>query len=275
MTSPFSTPSKRIVNMGIEYYRELSDGHKIPVLGLGTWQLNGSECKYAVRKALELGYRHIDTAERYWNQPEIGEAIKDFDRSSIFLTSKVWRSNLHYDDVVKSCDRTLRELNTSYLDLYLIHWPNSNIPIRETFKALGELVSNGKVRSVGVSNFTISLLKDSFEASDVPVTVDQVEFNPYSYEKELLEFCNDNKVIVTAYSPLGSGSLIRDRAIVDIANRHDKTPAQICLRWCLQKGTVVIPRSGSEEHLKENTKIFDWEISEKDMTRIDSLNRGW
>jgi len=261
--------------MSEQFDKELSNGHRIPVLGLGTWHLSGSECRYVVRKALELGYRHIDTAEMYGNQREIGEAIKGFSRSKMFVTSKVWSSNLLYNDVLKACDRTLLELDTSYLDLYLIHWPNPSVPLKETFKALEELVSEGKVRSVGVSNFDVSLLRDALEVAGIPVTVDQVRFHPYSYERDLIEFCKDNKVVVTAYSPLGRGSMISDRTIWDTAAKYNKTPAQICLRWCLQKGTVVIPKARSEEHLKENMGIFDWRISEGDIERIDSLNRNW
>jgi len=210
----------------------------------------------------------------YGNQLEIGEAIGDFDRSRIFLTSKVWSNHLHYDDVLRTCDETLRDLGTSYLDLYLIHWPNPSVPLKETFKALEELVTRGKVRSVGVSNFSTNLMREALRVSKIPVTVNQVKFHPSSYDSELLEFCNSNKIVVTAYSPLGRGNLVRDRTIVEIANKYNRTPAQICLRWCLQKSTVVIPKSRSEEHLKENMEIFGWEISEEDMRRIDSLSRS-
>jgi diketogulonate reductase-like aldo/keto reductase len=258
--------------MSLQYDRELRDGRMIPVLGLGTWNLGGSECKYAVKRALELGYRHIDTAEMYGNHREIGEAMTGFDRSKIFLTSKVWSNHLHYDDLQKACDRTLRELSISYLDLYLIHWPNPRVPLKETFKALEELVASGRVRSVGVSNFDVSLLRESLEVSGTPVTVDQVKFHPYSYDKELIEFCNSNRIVVTAYSPLERGSLVRERTVMDVASKYRKTPAQICLRWCLQKGTVVIPKARSEDHLRENMEIFDWKISEEDMSRMDPLS---
>jgi diketogulonate reductase-like aldo/keto reductase len=244
----------------------------IPVLGLGTWTLGGSECRYVVKRALELGYRHIDTAEMYGNHRAIGEAMKGFDRSKIFLTSKVWSNHLHYDDLLRACDRALQELGISYLDLYLIHHPNPRVPLKETFKALEELVASGRVRSVGVSNFDVSLVKESFEVSRTSVTVDEVKFNPQSWDRKLLEFCNDNRIVVTAYSPLGRGSLVRDRTVMDVASKYGKTSAQICLRWCLQKGTVVIPEARSDEHLRENIEIFDWEVSEEDMRRMDSLS---
>jgi diketogulonate reductase-like aldo/keto reductase len=253
---------------------EMKDGNKIPVLGLGTWQLTGENCRDIVKKALELDYRHIDTAEGYGNQSEIGKGIKNFERSKIFLTSKVWMNHLHYDDVINACNRTLKELNTDYLDLYLIHWPNPEVPLEETFGALEELVDDGKTKSVGVSNFSINLLKEALEVAEIPITVNQVEFHPYLYRKDLLEFCNKNRIVLTAYSPLGRGILFQDETIREIADKYRKTPAQICLRWGLQKGVVVIPKSGSEKHLKENFAIFDWNISQGDMERIDSLDRG-
>ena len=256
--------------MSLQDDRELIDGHRIPVLGLGTWNLTGQRCVSAVSRALELGYRHIDTAEMYGNQAEIGDAIKTFPRSALFLTSKVWSNHLHHDDIHRACDNTLHQLGTSYLDLYLIHWPNISVPLTETFKALKELVDQGKVRSVGVSNFDTELMKKSLDVSGAPVTVDQVRFHPFSYDKNLLDFCLGKGIVVTAYSPLGRGNILSNRIIQSIAKKVGKTPAQICLRWCLQKGTIVIPKAGSEEHLRENMDVFDWEINEEDMKRIDS-----
>lgn len=257
----------------------LNDGNKIPALGLGTWQLTGRKCVQAVKTALKLGYRHIDTAELYENQAEIGEAIKDFDRRKLFLTSKVWFNNLRYDDVLASCEKTLKELKTNYLDLFLIHWPNRQIPLKETLDAFKELLNDGRVESVGVSNFTIHHLKDALKiakakAVSVPITVNQVEFHPRFYQKELLEFCKKNKIVVTAYSPLGRGALLEDKTLKEIAARRGKTPAQVCLRWALEKGAVVIPKASSEEHLKENLRVFGWRLSKQDAEKIDSLNKN-
>ena len=263
-----------MIFMSIRPELEMKDGNKIPVLGLGTWQLTGENCRNVVKEALELNYRRIDTAEIYENQSEIGKGIKNFQGSKIFLTSKVWMNHLRYDDVINACNRSLKELNTSYLDLYLIHWPNPEVPLKETFEALGELVDDGKTKSVGVSNFSINLLKEALDVAEVPIAVDQVEFHPYLYRKDLLEFCNKNKIVLTAYSPLGRGILFQDETIREIAGKYKKTPAQICLRWGLQNGAVVIPKSGSEKHLKENFVIFDWNISQEDMKRIDSLDKG-
>ncbi len=253
---------------------EMKDRNRIPALGLGTWRLFGEHCQYIVKKALDLGYRHIDTAEMYGNQSEIGKALTGYDRSEIFLTSKVWKSNLHYENVIKACNKTLEELNTDYLDLYLIHWPNRAISLEETLGAFEKLMRVGKVRSFGVSNFTINHLKEAFNVSKNLLMVNQVEFHPYLYQKELLDFCTNNGLVLTAYSPLGKGNLVQDTLIKEYAVKYNKTPAQICLRWSLQKGVVVIPKSGSEEHLQENLEIFDWEISGRDSKRIDSLHQN-
>lgn len=249
----------------------LKTENSIPSLGLGTWRLSGIRGIKTVRKALELGYRHIDTAEIYNNQQEIGKAIKKFDRSELFLTSKVWKSNLHYEDVLDACDSTLKELNTSYLDLYLIHWPNRNVPLEETFKSMMELQRDGKVRSIGVSNFNIPLLKEAMRISEFPICVNQVEFHPYLYQKELLNFCKENEIILTAYSPLSKGKVSRDETLKTVGEKYNKTPAQVTLRWMLQKDIAVIPKASSTEHLKENLNVFEFELSEKDMKKVDSI----
>jgi diketogulonate reductase-like aldo/keto reductase len=253
----------------IEY--KMKDGNIIPALGLGTWKLVGTECSRVIRMAIKLGYKHIDTAEIYGNQREIGEALRDFDRSKVFLTSKVWKDHMHFNDVIKACNRTLEDLKSDYLDLYLIHWPNEEVSVAETFRAFEKLLRDRKIKSVGVSNFTIAHLKDALRVAKIPITVNQVEFHPYNYQRELLDFCKDNNIVLTAYSPLGEGELLREKTIKEIADKYNRTPAQICIRWSLQKGIVVIPKASSEDHLNENLDIFDWAISEEDVKRLDSL----
>jgi diketogulonate reductase-like aldo/keto reductase len=256
------------------YDFELNDGNYIPAVGLGTRRTKGEKCIEIVRKALNIGYRHIDTAEIYGNEADIGKTFKDFDRAKIFLVSKVWRSNLHFNDVIEACNNSLEKLSTNYLDLYLIHRPDAKVPLKETFEAFKVLIDKGKLKSVGVSNFTIDLLKMATKTIDIPITVNQVEFHPYLSRKKLLEFCKSHKIVITAYAPLGMGVLIQDKTLGLLGDKYNKSPAQICLRWNVQKGVAVIPRSYSEIHLKENLDIFNWEISKEDMETIDSLNRN-
>jgi diketogulonate reductase-like aldo/keto reductase len=251
----------------------LKNGVKMPVLGLGTWQLEGKGGVEAVQLALRLGYTHIDTAEIYGNQREIGIAIKGHDRKRLFITSKVWYTHLRKRDVLAACTQTLKELGTTYLDLYLIHWPNSAVPLQETFEALKELHDDGKVRAVGVSNFTVKHLEEAMKASKVDICVNQVEFHPLLYQKELLAFCDKNHVRLTAYSPLGRGAVFKEATIKEIAAKHGKSPSQVALRWLYEKGVIAIPKGSSEQHLKENMAIFDFELTKEETKRLDSLSR--
>jgi len=253
---------------------KLSQGNKMPLLGLGTWQLTGPKCTAAVQKAIELGYNHIDTAQVYTNQPEVGKGISSFERSKIFITSKIWNTDLAADAVPKACDRILQELNTDYVDLLLVHWPNRHTPVAETLGAMQKLVEAGKARSLGVSNFTIYHLKEALESNAAKISVNQVEFHPLLYQKELFEFCSQNSIAITAYSPLARQSALQHRAIKAVAESNGKTPAQACLRWMVQKGIVVIPKASSEAHIKENMGIFGWQLSPADEKAIDAINRN-
>lgn len=250
---------------------KLSNGVLMPVIGLGTWNLTGRKCEESVKEALNLGYTHIDTADFYGNHKEIGRAIKSFDRKKLFITTKVWNTDLEYDDVLSSCDRALKELNTDYIDLYLIHWPNSNIPLKNTFDALRKLYDDKKIRAVGVSNFNIRLLKESIKMSRVPITVNQVEFHPFLYQKSLLEFCRKNDIKITAYSPLARGRVFKDVIISEIARKHNKTAGQITLRWLLDKEMIAIPKASSRKHLEENIDVFNLKLSKEETELLDSL----
>jgi 2,5-diketo-D-gluconate reductase B len=252
---------------------ELRDGHHMPALGLGTWALRGDQCHVTVKRALELGYTHIDTADMYGNHHEVGDAIAEFDRATIYLVSKVRPSNLHYHTVIQDCQRFLRELNTPYLDLLLIHWPNEQIPIQETLRAFDELVDDGAIKSIGVSNFSVRQLRDALRVEGHPITNNQVRFHPYDYDQVLLEYCHEQDVIVTAYSPLGRARILQHTIIQDTAHKYGRTPAQICLRWALQKGAVVIPKTSSEARLKDNMAIFDWVLAPADMQQLNGLAR--
>lgn len=249
----------------------MKSGHAMPQLGLGTWQLTGRTCNEAVKKALELGYNHIDTAEIYGNQKEISMAISGVNRNKLFITSKVWRDNLSYDDALESAERTLKELGISYLDLLLIHWPNRDIPIKETMNALNDLAKEGKAKSIGVSNFTIRHLQEALKVSQVPISVNQVEFHPYLYQRDLLEFCRKNGIILTAYSPLGQGHVLGDKTIKEIAEKNRITQTQVCISWILQKGAVAIPKASSEPHLKENLAAIEVKLPDDDIRELDSL----
>lgn len=252
---------------------KLASGYEMPVLGIGTWELTGEKCKKAVATALKLGYTHIDTADYYHNHKDVGEVIKNFDRKKLFITTKVQGSDLDYDSVLKECNKALRELKTDYIDLYLIHWPNLSIPLEETLKALKKLVDDKKVRSIGISNFTIKRMKEAIKKSKLPISVNQVEYHPYLNQEELLNSCKENKVVLTAYSPLARGDILDDKLLKEIAKKYNKTVSQVVLRWLVQKGTIVIPKASSETHIKENMDIFSWKISGKDMEKINSIRK--
>ncbi len=252
---------------------KLNSGQEMPLLGLGTWQLDGKKCFQAVKKALELGYPLIDTAPIYGNQKEVGRAISEFERKNIFLTSKIWYTDLAGKDVEKAVEKILEELNTNYVDLLLVHWPNKSIPMQETLEAMAELVKKGKAKSIGVSNFTISHLKEALVAKKALISVNQVEFHPLLFQKELLEFCQNNGIVLNAYSPLGRGTAIRNRIIKEIAKKYKKTEARVCLRWLVQKNIVAIPKASSEDRLKENMQLFDWQLQKEDEKQIDSIKR--
>lgn len=252
---------------------ELKSGESMPILGFGTWNLGSDEARESVRNALELGYNHIDTAEGYHNEEEIGEVLKDYDRNDLFLTSKVLPSNLHYEDVLRSCEDSLEKLGTSYLDLYLVHWPNPAISIRETFSGFKKLYEEKKVRSIGVSNFSSYQLRIARKISDVPISVNQVEFHPLYHNEELLEYCGENGIQLTASAPLARTKVLDEDPVRELADKYDRTPAQIVLRWEIQKGVATIPKSGTREHIGENAEIFDFELGPEEVKSLEELQR--
>lgn len=252
---------------------KLNSGHEIPILGLGTWQLKGETCKQAIKTAIELGYTHIDTAWIYDNQSEIGEALKEMniEREKYFITSKVWMEDLSYENVIAECAETLHDLQLEYLDMYLIHWPNNKFPVKDTLRAFKDLVDQGKVKSIGVSNFTIKHLKEALEVSDVPISTNQVEFHSHLYQKELLDFCKEKGIVLTAYSPIARGEILNDPVLTEVANKHNKSTAQVALKWLEQKDIVIIPKASSKEHLEDNMDLFDWELTEEEIDQIDNI----
>jgi diketogulonate reductase-like aldo/keto reductase len=254
---------------------ELANKVKIPWLGYGTYKAHGDELIEGVKYALSLGYRLIDTAEMYENEEEIGKAIRQskIPRDEIFITSKVWNTNQGFESTLNSFENSLKRLGTDYLDLYLIHWPVSGKYI-ETWKALEKLYKEGRVRAIGVSNFLIHHLQDIINNCEITPMVNQVEFHPYLLQRDLLDYCQRNKIQLEAWSPLMRGRVLNISQIVDIANKYKKTPAQIVLRWDLQHGVVTIPKSVHKERIKENADIFDFELTEEEMKIIDNLDQG-
>ena len=254
----------------------LNNNTEIPVIGLGTWQLSSYECLNTVKKALDLGYRHIDTAEAYANESEVGQAIRNFNREDVFITTKVWQENLTRDRVLKACEISLLKLGTDYIDLYLMHWPDKYLNMKEIFKAFKLLYDQGKIKAFGVSNFTINHLKDALEIAeeiDLPISVNQVEFHPLLYQEELLDFCKEKNIIITAYSPLAQGEIFKNQTLKEIANKYNKTAGQIALKWLLEKNIIVIPKTSSINHLQENLNL-NFELAKEDIEKIDKLNKN-
>jgi len=251
---------------------KLKTGDEIPVIAYGTWDIAEENVGEKVEIALKAGYNHIDTAEGYHNEAGIGEVLKDYDREELFITSKVLPSNLNYESVIKACERSLEKLGTNYLDLYLIHWPNPAISLRETLQAMKYLSDQGMVKNIGVSNFSVYQLNVALKITPVPITVNQVEFHPWLNQKELLEVCDQNDVVLEASAPLARTEVLKDETIVELADKYDKSPAQIVLKWELQKGIVPLPKSRSKAHIEENLELFDWELKAEDVKKIDNID---
>jgi methylglyoxal/glyoxal reductase len=269
-----------ILNMllTLESRARLNNGVEIPRLGLGVYQSPpGKTTRRAVKYALEIGYRHIDTAQLYGNEADIGDALREsgIKREQVFITTKVWNSYQGYDSTLQACEQSLRRLRLQYVDLYLIHWPVQGMSLN-TWRAMVNLLRSGKARAVGVSNYTIELLQEILQNSDVVVpAVNQVEFHPFLYQKHLLSFCEKNGIQLEAYSPLTRGYKLNDPTILAVAKKYgNKTPAQVLIRWNLQHGLVVIPKSIHQDRIRENSQVFDFQIGPEDMRLLDSLNEN-
>ncbi len=264
------------MDLNINSTQKLNNGIKIPRIGLGTWDLRGRDAYQAILWSLDLGYRLIDTASLYENENKIGEALKDADipREEIFLTTKVWNSEQGYNNTLNAFEKSLKRLRVDYIDLYLIHWPVSGLR-NDTWKVLEEIYKSEKTRAIGVSNFTIRHLKELLEISDTIPTINQIEFSPFLFQKELMDYCQSNKIVVEAYTPLTRGRKFSDDVIRVLAQKYNKTPAQILIRWGLQHDVIEIPKSGSQQHLRENIKIFDFTLNYDDMSQLDKLNEDF
>ena len=255
---------------------ELYNGVKMPYLGLGTYQSdNNQEVVDAVKYALQIGYRHIDTASIYGNEEGVGKGIREsgISREDIFVVSKVWNGDQGYESTLNAFDASLNRLRLDYLDLYLIHWPVAS-KYKETWRAMEKLYREERIRAIGVSNFMRHHLEDLLIAADIVPTVDQMEFHPYVVQQDLLDFCSENKIQYEAWSPFMQGKLFRLDICNDLARKYTKSPAQIILRWNLQKGVVTIPKSVKKERISMNADIFDFELTDGEVAHLDSLDRG-
>ena len=251
--------------------KTLPSGAELPALGLGTYDL-GDDTAESVRAALDAGYAHIDTAEGYHNEAAIGEALAEYDRDEVFLTSKVLAKNLNYESVIESCEASLDRLGTDYLDLYLIHWPNPAISLRETLQAMAELHDRGLVRDVGVSNFSAYQLSCAHHVADVPIAVNQIEYHPWFQRPDLVGYCHESDTVIEAAAPLARTAVFDDEVVADLAETYDKHPAQVVLRWALDNDVVALPRSATPEHVRANADL-DWELDAADRRRLDGRDR--
>jgi len=241
------------------------------------WQISkGKPGVEIVKHALKEGFRLIDTAKAYGNEREVGEAVREsgIPREDVFVTTKLWNRDHGYDKAMKACRDSLERLGLGYIDLYLIHWPVPGAR-KETWDALVDLKKEGLCRSIGVSNYTIPILQDLMKGSTVLPSVNQVEFNPFLYQKELLDFCNGQGIAIEAYAPLTTGNKLNHPVLLELSQAYSKSPAQILLRWGLQRDLIVLPRSSKTERISENIHVFDFEISGKDMARLDALNENF
>jgi diketogulonate reductase-like aldo/keto reductase len=255
----------------------MNDGRSIPLFGYGTYKIaNGGACRRACLRALELGYRHIDTAALYGNEQDVGRAVREssLPRSEIFVTTKLWNSDQGYASTLAACDRSLDRLGLDYVDLYLIHWPEPG-KRADSWRALAALKAQGRARSIGVSNYTVAHLEELRAQSDVVPANNQVEFSPFLYQKQLLDYCTAHGITLTAYCPLTHGDKLKHPSLTAIGKRHGKTPAQVLLRWCLQHGVIAIPKSARMERIAENAALYDFELDQADMTTLDALDENY
>ena len=251
--------------------RTLADGNRIPVLGLGMWQVpEGTKCVKAVRWALELGYRHIDTAQAYGNEESVGRALHDsgVPRDEVYITTKFYPGG---KDPAAEAEQSLKRLGVDYLDLYIIHWPQGG-PLW-AWPGMERAHERGHARSIGISNFNVAELEALLPAVTVPPAVNQVQLSPFEYRRALIEGCQGHNVAVEAYSPLGTGRHLSDRAVGAVAKRAGRSPAQVLVRWGVQHDLVVLPKSTHRERIEQNAQIFDFALSDQDMAELDALDR--
>jgi len=250
-----------------------ANGAKIPAIGLGTWELRGRTCARIVEQALKLGYRHIDTAQVYDNEREVGEGLRasGIKRDDVFVTTKIWTSHFAPHELERSAKESLVRLRLTEVDLLLLHWPNPHVPLAETLGALAHAKRLGLSRHIGVSNFTVALIEEAVAACPEPLVCNQVEYHPYLAQTKVMRACVDNGMALVAHSPIARGKIKSDKTLMQIGYGHRKSPAQICLRWLVQQNVSAIPRTSRVERLSENIDIFDFTLSDEEMSEIFKL----
>lgn len=258
-----------------ETMKMLINNVEIPQVGFGVYQVPPEETYDTVLSALEAGYRHIDTASFYDNEEGVGKAVADsgIDRKDIFITTKVWNDEQGYDQTLEAFDRSLKRLDTDYVDLYLIHWPIKE-RFKDTWRALEHLYKTGFVKAIGVSNFLDHHLQSLFETADIRPMINQIELHPKVIEQSTVAFCQENNILIEAWSPLGRASYLDEPVIVQLAKKYERTPAQIILRWHVQQGFIIIPRSTNKQRQLENRTVFDFHLAKEDINDISALNDG-
>src|SRR5437763_12375978 len=250
-----------------------ANGARIPAIGLGTWELSGRTCARLVEQALKLGYRHIDTAQVYENEREVGEGMRasGVKRDDVFVTTKVWTTRFAPNDLERSTSESLAKLRLSEIDLLLLHWPNPQVPLTETLGALAHVKKLGMVRHIGVSNFTVALIEEAVAACPEPLVCDQAEYHTYLDQTKVKDACARQGMALVAYSPVAKGRIKNDRTLAQIGQAHGKTAAQVCLRWLVQQNVAAIPRTSRIERLSENIDIFAFVLSELEMQQVSGL----
>lgn len=259
-----------------DFYTKLNNGISMPLLGLGVYDMYNQEAERAILQALEIGYRLIDTASMYGNEVEVGNAIRQsgLPRKEIFLTTKVNDSDHGYDQALRAFESSQQKLNCEYIDLYLVHWPIKN-KRQDTWRALERLYQEGQVRAIGVANYLEPFLDELLPSAMVVPTVNQVEFSPYLFLEDLLQRCQQEKIVLQAYTPLVRGERFNDPKLLSLAKKYHKTPAQIILRWALQLGVSTIPKSANPKRLIENFDVFDFSITDADMAYLATFNEDY
>jgi 2,5-diketo-D-gluconate reductase B len=250
-----------------------ANGARIPQIGLGTWELRGRTCVELVSAALQLGYRHVDTASIYGNEREVGEGVRasGIARGEVHVTTKVWNDSLRAGDFERAAEESLKRLGLDRIDLLLIHWPNASVPLKETIGALCKVKRAGLTRHIGVSNFIVALVEEAVKLSSEPLVTNQIELHPYLDQSKVIAACRRYGISVTAYSPVARGRGEGDKVLAKIGAAHGKTWAQVCLRWLVQQEIIAIPRTSKRKRLKENLDVFDFALSAQEMTAISAL----